>query len=59
MYDVKPHSWGPQGIGFEEWHRTWSARRDLYLLPGAGAFFAAAALCMAGLFQQRRRLTRG
>ncbi len=25
MYDVKPQTWGPQGVAFEEWHRAWSA----------------------------------
>jgi hypothetical protein len=56
MYDLKPQSWGPQGVEFAEWHRLWSARRDLYVLLGTGAFAAAAALWMAGLYQLSRRL---
>lgn len=54
MYDLKPQSWGPQGVEFAEWHRVWSARRNLYVLLGTGAFSAAAALWMAGLYQLSR-----
>src|SRR3990172_881403 len=56
MYDVKPQTWGPQGVEFEQWHRVWSARRDLYVSVGAGSFLAAVALCAAGVLQRNRRL---
>ena len=57
MYDVKPHTWGPQGVEFEEWHRVWSARRDLYVWVGICSFLAAIAFAVAGVFLRTRRLT--
>ena len=54
MYDVKPHTWGPQGVEFEEWHRVWSACRDLYVWVGICSFLAAIACAVAGWFQASR-----
>ena len=59
LRELDAHTWGPQGVEFEEWHSVWSARRDLYVFVGAGSFIAAVALCIAALFQRGRRLTRG
>ena len=58
-YDVKPQSWGPKGVEFEEWHKVWSARRDLYVWVGICSFFTAVALAAGGLLligKRNRRL---
>lgn len=43
-FDVKPHSWGPQGVEFEEWYKVWRARRDLYAWVGVCSFFSGVGL---------------
>ncbi len=54
-YDVKPHTWGPQGVEFAEWHRVWSARRDLYIWVGTSSFVAAVILGSIGLLFNARK----
>ena len=58
MYDVKPQTWGPQGVEFAEWHRAWSARRDLYILSGAGSLCTGMVLCLVGVVRRKRRITK-
>ena len=59
MYDLKPGFWGPQGVEFDEWHKVWAARRDLYMWIMAGSFFSALGFIIAGasLMDGQRRLT--
>ena len=55
MYDLKPDRWGPQGVGFEQWHFAWRTRRDLYIWSGVASFVIALACAMAGWLQLRKR----
>jgi hypothetical protein len=58
MYDVQPQTWGPQRVEFDEWHRVWSARRDWYVVFGAGSLTAAVVLFLAGVARRNRGITK-
>jgi len=58
MYDLKPQTWGPQGVEFVYWHGAWTARRDFYALAGAGSFSASVVFCLAGMVKRGRRITK-
>ena len=57
MYDLTPHTWGPQGIPFEEWHRAWRNKRDLYFWSGLAAFLTVTVSVIVALFPFSRRAT--
>jgi hypothetical protein len=56
MYDVKPQTWGPQGVEFAEWHQAWAARRDLYVGVGMCSFLVTIVFAVAGALWWKRRL---